>query len=250
MSEVLPSIGIDGVSYRFGWRGVVAVNRVSAILNGPGIYGLLGPNGAGKTSLMRMLAGVVPPDEGSCHLNGVDLQSAARRQVLAVTGYLPQESPMVPSLTVGDFLHYVAWLKNLDPPEVDDAVRRVASQFELSDLMKRRMGRLSGGERRRTGLAQAFVNNPRIAILDEPTAGLDPYHRTRFREFVTSAGRTALILLSTHLVEDIASTCREVLIMMKGELRLFSALSDLSPAGSAPPTAAEIETVYLGLREP
>lgn len=240
-----PSLDIDDVSYRFGRRGAVAVRQTSVGMTGPGVYGLLGPNGAGKTTLMRMAAGVTAPQTGSCRVGGADIHGNERRQVLRRTGYLPQDSPLVPSLSVRDFLWYVAWLKMVERSETEAVIAELASEFELDHVLGRRMGSLSGGERRRVGLAQAFVNHPRVVILDEPTAGLDPYHRVRIRDSLTTRGQSSLILVSTHLVEDVVSVCKGVMIMIDGVVKLFSPLTALGSGGSVP-TVSELEQVYMG----
>ena len=186
---------------------------------GVGVHGLLGPNGAGKTTLMRVLATVLEPTRGQVRLLGRDVTEArARRQVRRRLGYLPQTFGYYPRFTVREFVTYFAWLKEM-PSEgsalaVDDAIERVG----LSDRADSPMRTLSGGMLRRAGLAQALVNRPELLLLDEPTAGLDPEQRLDFRVLLRELGLDTTVVVSTHLVEDVASACTRVALMDVGRL--------------------------------
>jgi ABC-2 type transport system ATP-binding protein len=183
-----------------------------------GMFGLLGANGAGKTTLMRILAGLLRPSGGRVLVADHDLATAqGRAGVKRVLGYLPQDLGVYPDLTAGEFLDYVALLKGID----DRAVRRrrVAELLEvvaLSDVAKHRLKGFSGGMKRRIGIAQALLNDPRLLIVDEPTAGLDPEERIRFRTLLAQLAGDRTVLLSTHIVEDIAQTCRELAVLDAG----------------------------------
>jgi ABC-2 type transport system ATP-binding protein len=183
-----------------------------------GMFGLLGANGAGKTTLMRILAGLLRPTSGQVLVADHDLATVdGRAAVTRVLGYLPQDLGVYPDLTAWEFLDYVALLKGID----DRAARRrrVAELLEvvaLSDVAKRRLKGFSGGMKRRIGTAQALLNDPRLLIVDEPTAGLDPEERIRFRTLLAQLAGDRTVLLSTHIVEDIAQTCRELAVLHKG----------------------------------
>jgi ABC-type multidrug transport system ATPase subunit len=185
-----------------------------------GMLGLLGPNGAGKTTLMRILAGILPPSGGQVRVGPHDaLTERGRLAVKRMLGYLPQELGLYPDLSAREFLHYVGILKGLG----DDArrSRRVDELLELvalREVANRKLKAFSGGMKRRVGIAQALLNDPRLLIVDEPTAGLDPEERIRFRTLLTSLSGDRTILLSTHIVEDIAQTASRVAVLSRGRV--------------------------------
>lgn len=186
---------------------------------GVGVHGLLGPNGAGKTTLMRVLATVISPSTGQVRLLGRDLSDPKqRREVQRRLGYLPQSFGFYPRFTVREFVTYFAWLKevpsNEAPTEVDRAIDRVGLRERADSKMKA----LSGGMLRRAGLAQALVNRPELLLLDEPTAGLDPEQRMDFRALLRELGVDTTVVVSTHLVEDVAAACHRVAVMDEGQL--------------------------------
>src|SRR5579863_8775461 len=197
--------------------GVHALNDVDMSIPS-GMFGLLGPNGAGKTTLMRILAGILKPTSGLLFVDGYDGNTdAGRTAIKRMLGYLPQDLGVYPDLTAYEFLDYVAILKGMN----DRAARgrRVSELLETVELMhvaKRRLKAFSGGMKRRVGIAQALLNDPHVLIVDEPTAGLDPEERIRFRNLLSELGGDRTVLLSTHIVEDIAQTCRNVAIMKQG----------------------------------
>jgi ABC-2 type transport system ATP-binding protein len=189
----------------------------------PGMFGLLGPNGAGKTTLMRILAGIVKPSHASgCALRvlGHDLTTeGGKRAAKAVLGYLPQELGMYPELSAAQFVDYMAILKGLKEPR--ERARRVAEVLErvaLTDAADRKIKGFSGGMKRRVGIAQALVNDPKVLIVDEPTAGLDPEERIRFRNLLVQMAADRTVILSTHIVEDIGQTCRDIAVLAKGRV--------------------------------
>ena len=167
-----------------------------------GVYGLLGVNGAGKTTLMRMLCTLLPPTSGSITCDGKDIfrMGADYRRLL---GYLPQDFGFYPEFTVRDYLLYIASLKGLRPAVAKKRARDLIFQVGLSKAADKKMKKLSGGMKRRAGIAQAMLNDPKILILDEPTAGLDPNERIRFRNLISELSEERLVLLSTHIVSDV-----------------------------------------------
>lgn len=183
-----------------------------------GMYGLLGPNGAGKTTLMRILAGILRPTSGELRIGEFDGNTEqGRHEVKRMLGYLPQDLGVYPDLSAREFLDYVGILKGMDDRKtrlmrVDELLETVA----LSDVAKRKLKTFSGGMKRRIGIAQALLNDPQLMIVDEPTAGLDPEERIRFRNLLSELAGDRTVLLSTHIVEDIAQTCRNLAVMTKG----------------------------------
>ncbi|MFF2202038.1 ATP-binding cassette domain-containing protein [Streptomyces sp. NPDC058145] len=186
---------------------------------GTGVHGLLGPNGAGKTSLIRVLATVARPSAGRMEILGQDTaghrgRAAIRRRL----GYLPQEFGYYPGFTVREFVAYVAWLKEMPAARVPAAVADAVARVGLADRADAKIRTLSGGMVRRVGIAQAIVNEPGVLLLDEPTAGLDPEQRVEFRELLRELGASATVVVSTHLVEDVAAACTEVTLLDGGRI--------------------------------
>jgi ABC-type multidrug transport system ATPase subunit len=205
-----------------------AVDGVTLTM-GRGVHGLLGPNGAGKTTLIRALATVLRPTSGTLSLLGdPDLRSLRRR-----IGYLPQEFGHYRRFTVREFVEYMAWLKEVPGPEIPAAVQRAVERLGLADRADDRLKTLSGGMVRRVGIAQAIVNDPEVLLLDEPTAGLDPAQRLRFRDLLTELGTDACVVVSTHLVEDVAAACTDVVLLDEGRLVFQGTPAQLAAAGSA-----------------
>lgn len=205
---------------------------------GVGVHGLLGPNGAGKTTLMRVLATVVAPTEGQVRMLGRDVTDARDRQeVRRRLGYLPQAFGYYPRFTVREFVTYFAWLKQVPEAGSAEAVQRAIDRVGLTDRVDDRMKALSGGMLRRAGLAQALVNDPEILLLDEPTAGLDPEQRLDFRALLREVGVDTTVVVSTHLVEDVASACTRVAVMDTGRLVHTSTPAELEDLGRQQPTA-------------
>lgn len=208
-----PNMEILHVSKQYK-NGVTALEDVSFCV-GSGVFGLLGHNGAGKTTLMKALVTVLKPSAGTIRVCGFDT-AAQGKEVRARVGYLPQELAMYPSLSVWDFVNYMAQIKGIRDKK---AVSAVLEEVEMLEFSRRKIGQLSGGMKRRVGIAQALIGNPPILVVDEPTAGLDPEERVRFRGLLSryaSEGRT--VLLSTHIVEDIHQLCGELAVLRKGRL--------------------------------
>jgi ABC-type multidrug transport system ATPase subunit len=184
-----------------------------------GMLGLLGPNGAGKTTLMRILATLMKPTSGTVTVNGLDLQKH-RKEIRAMLGFLPQEFGYFAKLRTWEFLDYSARLAGLKSKlERNEAVDEMLTSVGLFEFRDRMAKKLSGGMKRRLGIAQALIGNPRIIIVDEPTTGLDPEERIRFRNLLSDMSREEIIIiLSTHIVGDISSTCRKMALLNKGEL--------------------------------
>jgi ABC-type multidrug transport system ATPase subunit len=228
-------IEIAGLTKTYG-RGAKAAQALRGVdLQIPsGMFGLLGPNGAGKTTLMRILAGIVHPSRGAVRVAGHDLATdSGRRAAKAILGYLPQELGMYPELTAAQFVDYMAILKGLDDPR--QRARRVAEVLEmvaLQDAADRRIKGFSGGMKRRVGIAQALVNDPRVLIVDEPTAGLDPEERIRFRNLLVSLAADRTVILSTHIVEDIGQTCRDIAVLAKGKALFRGSPAELTNAAA------------------
>jgi ABC-2 type transport system ATP-binding protein len=185
---------------------------------GSGMFGLVGPNGAGKTTLMRILAGLVHPTSGSACIFGHDILSPAGKQtVKALLGYLPQELGLPPELTGREFLHYVARLKGLtDPIARKNNVEQVLEEVRLAPEANRRLKTYSGGMKRRVGIAQALLGEPKLLIVDEPTSGLDPEERVRLRNLLSDMARSCTVILSTHIIEDISHSCNDLVVIDKG----------------------------------
>lgn len=192
----------------------IAVDRVSLQLY-PGVCGLLGANGAGKTTLMRMLCGILRPTGGTITLNGVDVSEEEYRKRL---GYLPQDFGYYPSFTGMDFLMYLAVLKGMDKQDAKKRSRELLDLVGLSGMGRKKIKTYSGGMKQRLGIAQALLNHPRLLILDEPTAGLDPKERVRFRDLIAELGKTNIVLLSTHIVSDIEHIADRILMMKDGRV--------------------------------
>ena len=205
---------MNNISKRFG--DFAAVDDVTLTMTN-GVYGLLGVNGAGKTTLMRMLCTLLAPSAGTITYDGRDIfaMDADYRDLL---GYLPQEFGFYPDFSVRDYLRYIATLKGVRPVVARDRVERLIRQVGLEKVATRKMKRLSGGMKRRAGIAQAMLNDPRILILDEPTAGLDPNERIRFRNLISELAEDRLVLLSTHIVSDVEYIADEIWLMNEGHI--------------------------------
>lgn len=193
-----------------------AVDDVCLTLT-PGIWGLLGANGAGKTTLMRMLAGILKPAKGEIFYNGKDIHTMgeAYRDRL---GYLPQEFGFFHDFTVKDYLEYVAALKDIPREETGDRIDHLLHTLTLREVKNKKIIKLSGGMKRRVGIAQAMLNDPEILIMDEPTAGLDPGERVRFRNLISEFSQERIVLISTHIVSDIEYIATQNAIMKSGKI--------------------------------
>jgi ABC-type multidrug transport system ATPase subunit len=200
--------------------GVQALEDINLVIE-TGMFGLLGPNGAGKTTMLRILATLLRPTRGQATVDGFDVTDRQQKwAVKQILGYLPQELGLYPNLTVSEFLNYIATLKNLHDPRLRaDEVANVIASTRLNPVAHLHIRTLSGGMKRRVGIAQALLGNPQLLIVDEPTAGLDPEERVRFRNLLAQLAADRIVILSTHIVEDIATSCRDMAILDRGHLR-------------------------------
>ena len=207
---------VDGVSKTYK-NGVKALENVSLTIP-LGMYGLLGPNGAGKSTLMRTLATLQEPDAGSIHLGDIDVlkeKDAVRRCL----GYLPQEFGVYPRISAEDMLSHLALLKGVtNSRERREAVKAILERCNLYEVRKKALTSFSGGMRQRFGIAQALMGNPRLLIVDEPTAGLDPGERNRFYNLLAEVGEQVIVILSTHIVEDVMDLCTKMAIIHQGKV--------------------------------
>lgn len=198
------------------FKDMTAVNDVSLQIT-PGVWGLLGANGAGKTTLMRMIAGIMKPSSGQVLYDGIPIEDLKERY-RDVFGYLPQEFGFYPEFTVKDYLEYVAVLKGLTERESKRRIGELLEQMTLSHVRNKKIIKLSGGMKRRVGIAQALLNEPEVLILDEPTSGLDPGERVRFRNLLSEFAHDRIVLISTHIVSDVEYIATQNAVMKDGKL--------------------------------
>ena len=193
-----------------------AVDDVCLTLT-PGVWGLLGANGAGKTTLMRMVAGIMMPDSGTVSYDGVDIRKMGG-SYRDIFGFLPQDFGYSRDFTVKDYLEYVAALKDVPAGETAKKINYLLERLTLSDVKGKKIAKLSGGMKRRVGIAQAMLNDPKILVMDEPTAGLDPGERVRFRNFISEFSHDRIVLISTHIVSDIEYIATRNAVMKAGKI--------------------------------
>lgn len=205
---------IENVSKKF--KDMTAVDDVSLRIT-PGVWGLLGANGAGKTTLMRMIAGIMEPTSGEIRYNGLPIKDL-KESYRDIFGYLPQEFGFYPEFTVKDYLEYVAVLKGLTPKASKRKIDELLERLSLSQMKRKKIEKLSGGMKRRVGIAQALLNDPEVLILDEPTSGLDPGERVRFRKLLSEFAQDRIVLISTHIVSDVEFIATQNAIMKNGKL--------------------------------
>ena len=206
---------IDNVSKRYG-GGNWALRNFSLQLK-PGVLGLLGPNGAGKTTLMSVLATITRATDGRVMWNGADI-AAQPDSLRAVLGYLPQDFGVYPNLNAVEFLEYLAAVKGLDAAAARRRIAELLNLVNLTDVRKRPLGGYSGGMKQRVGIAQALLNDPQLLIVDEPTAGLDPEERVRFRNLLSELSGERIVILSTHIVSDVEATATDIALISQGSL--------------------------------
>ncbi|NDJ33504.1 MAG: ABC transporter ATP-binding protein [Chloroflexi bacterium] len=209
--------------------GITALDDIDLTIQPSGMFGLLGENGAGKSTLMRILAGILKPSSGQVDVFGHNLSTAPGRQaVQSMLGYLPQHLGLYPNLTGAEFLDYMAILKGINQTDVRRReVARVLDLVRLSDEADRRLKDYSGGMQRRIGIAQSLLGTPRLIIVDEPTTGLDPEERVRFRNLLSEIARDAAVILSTHIVEDIGYSCTDMAVLHRGRIIFRGAPAEL-----------------------
>ncbi|HET9226777.1 MAG TPA: ABC transporter ATP-binding protein [Thermoanaerobaculia bacterium] len=215
---------IEGVGKRY--RGDFWGLRGFSLELGPGVLGLLGPNGAGKSTLMRILATITRPTEGRVTWDGADIVAEPDR-LRAALGYLPQDFGVYPNLNAVEFLEYMAAVKGLPSGAAKTRIEELLTLVNLTEARKRPLGGYSGGMRQRIGIAQALLNDPRLLIVDEPTVGLDPEERVRFRNLLSELGGERIVILSTHIVSDVEATASGIAIVDHGRLLTHAAPEDL-----------------------
>lgn len=251
-------LSLKSVGYRYS-GGHQAVVGVSLELR-PGILGLLGPNGAGKSTLMRMLATMTKPSSGQITCNGEDL-ARSPNTLRTTLGYLPQDFGVYPALSAREFLGFLAAVKGLSGAKARERVDHCLSLVGLSDAADRRLGEFSGGMRQRVGIAQTLLNDPALLIVDEPTVGLDPEERMRFRHLLTDLAGERLVILSTHIVSDVEASATSLVVMTTGELRFHGTPEQLIAQADgyvwewtiAPEQLAEVRKAFVlcgSLRRP
>lgn len=218
------AVTISGLSKTYP-NGVKALKNVSLSI-GNNMFGLVGPNGAGKSTLMRTIATLQDPDSGTIQLDGIDVLSQ-KNEVRKVLGYLPQEFGVYPKMSALDMLQHLAVMKGISSSkERKEMVDTLLQQTNLWDVRKKALSTFSGGMKQRFGIAQALLGNPRLIIVDEPTAGLDPTERNRFLNLLSSIGREVTVILSTHIVDDVRELCPRMAIIANGELLLEGVPAD------------------------
>ncbi len=209
------NLRIDALSKRYK-SGVLGLNDFSLSIK-PGVLGLLGPNGAGKSTLMRILATITRPSSGSVHWCGKDIQKS-RNELRETLGYLPQDFGIYPNLTASEFLDYIAAAKGIDARRARRRTGELLEMLNLTEAANRPLGSFSGGMKQRVGIAQALLNDPRLLIVDEPTGGLDPEERLRFRNILSELPGERIVILSTHIVSDVEAAASEIAIIRHGSL--------------------------------
>lgn len=204
---------IEKLTKSFGKKKVI--DNISLTIQ-QGMFGLLGENGAGKTTLMRTIATLINKTEGEVTVCGIPVEKSA--QIRKIIGYLPQEFSIYPNMNVANVLDYLGVLSGMSKKERKTAIPWVLEEVNLSEYRKSKVKVLSGGMKRRLGIAQAILHNPKVLIVDEPTAGLDPQERIRFRNLLCDLAKDRIVILSTHIVEDIQSTCENIAVLNNGKI--------------------------------
>ena len=214
---------IDHITKQY--KDKLAVDDVSLTLT-PGVWGLLGANGAGKTTLMRMIAGIMKPTSGDILYDNISIH-ILQGEYRNIFGYLPQEFGFYPEFTVADYLEYVATLKGISKRDAKEKIDELLEQLTLADVRKKKIVKLSGGMKRRVGIAQALLNEPEVLILDEPTSGLDPGERVRFRNLLSKFAQNRIVLISTHIVSDVEYIASKNAVIKNGKIIALGSTEEL-----------------------
>ena len=209
-----------------------------------GVWGLLGANGAGKTTLMRMIAGIMEPSDGKIEYDGIPI-TTLKGKYRDIFGYLPQEFGFYPEFTVNDYLEYVATLKGLTKKDTKKKINELLENLSLEDVRNKKINKLSGGMKRRVGIAQALLNDPEVLILDEPTSGLDPGERVRFRKMISEFAKDRIVLISTHIVSDIEYIATKNAIMKNGQIIATGTTDELVQEMNGKVWECEVSTEQL-----
>lgn len=225
---------VNNVSKQF--KNKTAVNNINIKLN-KGVIGLVGSNGAGKSTLMRMMCVILSPSQGDISFAGISVSDERYRDVL---GYLPQDFGYYPEFSAFDFLMYISSLKGIEPKQAKKKSLMLLEKVGLTDVKNKKIKTFSGGMKQRLGIAQAILNDPKVIILDEPTAGLDPKERVRFRNMIKELGQEAIVLLSTHIVSDIEKIADRIIVIKDGSVIFDGCEAD---------TGNDLEKFYLNLFE-
>ncbi|TGY42284.1 ABC transporter ATP-binding protein [Clostridium sartagoforme] len=232
---------INNVSKQFKDKN--AVNDVSLHITS-GVWGLLGANGAGKTTLMRMIAGIMEPSDGKIEYDGIPI-TTLKGKYRDIFGYLPQEFGFYPEFTVKDYLEYVATLKGLTKKDTKKKINELLENLSLENVRNKKINKLSGGMKRRVGIAQALLNDPEVLILDEPTSGLDPGERVRFRKMISEFAKDRIVLISTHIVSDIEYIATKNAIMKNGQIIATGTTDELVQEMNGKVWECEVSTEQL-----
>lgn len=233
-------ISVTHVSKKFDTR--LAIDDITFSIKTGEIIGFLGPNGAGKTTTMRLISGFFPPTTGSIHIDGVDLEQTG--SIKSNIGYLPENNPLYNDMTVEEFLFFFAALKDIDKTKQINTIRNAVKQVGLQEVYYRPIQELSKGYRQRVGLAQAILNEPDVLILDEPTEGLDPNQRVEIRSLMKSLGKNRTVIISSHVLSEIASTCKRIIIINHGKVIADGTPESLQKQSNA---AQQVIIVYKGV---
>lgn len=233
-------VDIQNLSKRYGAK--EALKNINLHMN-QGMFGLLGPNGAGKTTLMKVLTTLTAKTEGDVKVCGVPVENAAR--VRSLIGYLPQDFSMYGSMTAQEALDYLAVLSGLNRAQRKKLVPEMLEKVNLSGQKRTRVRAMSGGMRRRLGIAQAIIHDPKVIVVDEPTAGLDPEERVRFRNLLCEIARERLVILSTHIVGDIEATCEEIAVLNEGRILYQGKVVSLLDQVAGKVFSAEVSAMEL-----